>query len=110
VADRHQPFVDVVGFLDDVFLARRLVLRNLHRLERMRQRVRELLHPVGIARPAEHAVDHRHVAEQIGNDAMVRLALNVVEQHGTAAVHVLLQPGDLQVRIDRLVGLDQFAV
>ena len=40
---------------------------------------------------------------------MVRLALDVVEQDRTAAIHVLLQAGDLQVGIDLLVGLDQFA-
>ncbi len=109
VADRHHPFVDVVRLVDDEFLARRLALRDLHRRNRMRQRVRQLLHPLGIVLPAEHAVDDRHVAEQIGDDAMIGLALDVVEQHRTAAVHVLLQAGDLEVRIDFLVGLDQFA-
>jgi hypothetical protein len=29
---------------------------------------------------------------------------------GTAAVHVLLQAGDFEIRIDRLVGLDQVAL
>ena len=40
---------------------------------------------------------------------MVRLALDGVEQDRTTAIHVLLQAGDLEVRIDFLVGLDQFA-
>ena len=57
MADRHHPFVDVVGLLDDEFLARRFALRDFHRLERMRQRVRELLHALGVVLPAEHAVD-----------------------------------------------------
>ena len=72
--------------------------------------MRELLHPVGIVLPAEHLVDDRHVAEQIGDDAMVRLAFDVVEQDRAAAIHVLLQAGDLQIGIDFLVGLDQFAL
>ncbi len=110
VADRHQPFVYVVGLLDHVLLARRLALRDLHGLERMRQRMRELAHPLGVVLPAEHAVDDRHVAEQIGDDAMIGLALDVVEQDRAAAIHVLLQPGDLKVGIDFLVGLDQLAV
>ena len=109
VADRHHPLVDVVRLLDDEFLTRRLALRDLDGLDRMRQRVGQLLHPLGVVLPAEHAIDDRHVAEQIGDDAMVRLAFDVVEQHRTAAVHVLLQAGDLKVGIDLLVGLDQFA-
>ncbi len=109
VTDRHHPFVDVVRLLDDEFLARRFALRDLDRLERMRQRVRQLPHALGVVFPAEHAVDDRNVAEQIGDDPVVRLALDVVEQDRTAAVHVLLQAGDLQVGIDLLVGLDQFA-
>jgi hypothetical protein len=109
VADRHDPLVDVVGLLDHVLLARRLALRNLHRRERMRQRMGEppgALHVVG---PAEHLVDDVHVAEQVGDDAVVRLARHVVEEHRAAAVHVLLQAGDLEIRVDRLVGLDQVA-
>ncbi len=42
VADRHHPFVDVVRLLDHELLARRLALRDLDRLERMRQRIGEL--------------------------------------------------------------------
>jgi hypothetical protein len=33
--DRHHPFVDVARLLDHVLLARRLTLRDFHRLERM---------------------------------------------------------------------------
>ena len=98
------------GFLIDVLLARRLVLRNLHRLERLAQRLGELAHALGVALPAEHLVDDVHVAEQIGDDAVVGLALDVVEHHRAAAVHVLLQAGDLEVGIDLLVGLDQVAL
>src|SRR5262249_36942587 len=57
--------------------------------------------------PSEHLVDHLHVAEQVGDDAVMGLALDIVEQHRTAAVHVLLQAGDFEVGIDRFVGLDQ---
>jgi hypothetical protein len=67
----------------------------------------ELLHPLGVVLPAEHLVDHLHVAEQVGDDAVMGLAFDIVEQHRTAAVHVLLQPGDFEVGIDRFVGLDQ---
>jgi len=109
MADWHHPLVDVVRLLDKEFLAWRFALRDLDRLHRMRQRVGELLDAVGVVPPAEHAVDDRHVAEQVGDDAMVRLAFNGVEQHRAAAIHVLLQAGDLQVGIDLLVGLDQFA-
>ena len=65
---------------------------------------------LGVGIPAEHLVDHRHVAEQIGDDAMIGLALDVVEQHRTAAVHVLLQARHFEVRIDFPVGLDQVAL
>ena len=41
---------------------------------------------------------------------MIGLAFDVVEQHRAAAIHVLLQAGDFEVRIDRLVGLDQVAL
>ena len=40
---------------------------------------------------------------------MVRLALDVVEDDRAAAVHQLLQAGDLEVGIDLLVRLDQIA-
>jgi hypothetical protein len=76
----------------------------------MAQRIGELLHPLGVVLPAEHLVDHLHVAEQVGDDAVMGLALDVGEQHRTAAVHVLLQPGDFEIGIDRLVGLDQVAL
>jgi hypothetical protein len=41
---------------------------------------------------------------------VIGLALDVVEQHRAAAVHVLLQAGDLEVGIDLLLGLDQVAL
>ena len=40
---------------------------------------------------------------------MVRLAFHVMKHHRAAAIHVLLQPGDLKVGIDLLVGFDQVA-
>src|SRR5262245_61206739 len=108
--DRHHVLVDVLRLLDDVLLARRLALRDLDRLERMAERIGELPHAFGIVVPAEHLVDDLHVAEQIGDDAVVGLALDVLKQDRTAAVHVLLQAGDLEVGIDGLVGLDQVAL
>src|SRR5262249_3102020 len=93
VADRYHPFVDVARILDDVFLAWRLALRNFRRLYRMRQRISELAHSLGIVLPAEHAIDDRHVAEQIGDHAMIWLALDLVEQDRATAIHVFLQAG-----------------
>ncbi len=107
VPDRHHVLVHVLGILDHVLLARRLVLRDLDRLERVAQCIGELLHAFGIILPAEHLVDHLHIAEQVGDHAVIGLALDVVEQHRAAAIHVLLQAGDLEVGIDDLVGLDQ---
>ena len=102
--------VHVLRILDDVLLARRLVLRDLDRLERMAERIGELLHALGVILPAEHLVDDFDVAEQVGEHAVIGLAFDIVEQHWTAAIHVLLQSGDLEVRVDRLVGLDQVAL
>ena len=110
VPDRHHVLVHVLRILDDVFLARRLALRNLDRLERMRERIGELARALDVVLPAEHLVDDVDVAEQVGEHAVVRLALDVVEQHRAAAVEMLLQAGDFEVGVDRLVGLDQVAL
>ena len=75
----------------------------------MRQRVCELARAFDVIGPSEHLVDDVHVAKQIGDDAMVGLALDVVEQHRAAAIEMLLQSGDLEIGVDRLVGLDQIA-
>ena len=40
---------------------------------------------------AEHLVIDVHVAEQVGDDPMVRLALHVVTQDRAATFHVLSQ-------------------
>ena len=80
------------------------------RRERVRQRVRELARAVGVVGPAEHLVDHFDVAEQVGEQAMIGLALDVVEQDRAAAVHLLLDRGEFQIGIDLLVGLDQVAL
>jgi hypothetical protein len=110
VPDRHHEFVDVLRALDDDLLAGRVFLRSIRPAERVGKRVRELARAVAIVGPAEHLVDDVHVAEQVGDDAVVRLALDVVEQHRAAAVHVLLKAGDLEIGIDFLVGLDQVAL
>ena len=109
VPDRHHVFVDVLRVLDHHLLARRHALHDLDRLERIGQRVRELAGAIGVVGPAEHLVDDVHVAEQIGEQAVVGLALHLVEQHRAGAIEMLLQAGDLEVGIDRLVGLDQVA-
>ena len=110
VTDRHHVLVHVLRILDDVLLARRLVLRDLDRLERMAERIGELLHALGVVLPAEHLVDDLDVAEQVGEHAVIGLAFDIVEQDRAAAIHVLLQSGDFEIRIDRLVGLDQVAL
>src|SRR5262245_36229484 len=76
----------------------------------MAERIGELPHAFGVVLPAEHLVDDLHVAEQIGHHAVLGLALDVLEQHRTATVHVLLQAGHFEVGIDGLVGLDQVAL
>ena len=38
------------------------------------------------------------------------VALHLVEQHRAGAIEMLLQTGDFEVWIDRLVGLDQIAL
>src|SRR6476619_2980392 len=95
VTDRHDVLVHVLRILDDVLLARRLVLRDLDRLERMAERIGELLHSLGVVLPAEHLVDDLDVAEQVGEHAVIGLAFDIVEQHWTATIHVLLQAGNL---------------
>jgi hypothetical protein len=110
VPDRHQVLVHVLWRLDHVLLAGSLVLGDLNRLERMAERIGELLDPLGIILPAEHLVDHLHVAEQVGQDTVMRFAFDIAEQNRTAAIHVLLQTGDFEVRIDGLVSLDQIAL
>ena len=109
VPDRHHVVVDLFRVLDHDLLAGRDALHHLLRLDRMRQRVGELARAVGVVLPAEHLVDDVHVAEQVGDEAVVRLALHLVEQHRAGAIEVLLQAGHLEVGIDRLVALDQVA-
>jgi hypothetical protein len=60
--------------------------------------------------PAEQLADDVHVAEKIGNTAMVRLPLDVVKKDRATTVQLFLNSGDLQVRIDLFVGLDQVAI
>ena len=70
----------------------------------------DLAGTLDIVLPTEHLVDDVHVAEQVGDDPVVRFALDVVKEDWAAAVHVLLQPGNLEIRIDRLIGFDQIAL
>ena len=68
------------------------------------------MHPLGVALPPEHLVDHLDVAEQVGEHAVIGLALDLVENDRATAVEVLLQAGHLEIGIDLLVGLDQVAL
>ncbi len=102
-------FIDVVRLLYHDFLTRRLGLRDFLRRHRLRKRPRQLLCALLVVRPAEHGVDHFDVAKQVGYDLVVRLAFDVGEDNRTAAVHQLLQAGDLEVGIHLLVRLDQIA-
>ena len=65
VPDRHHVLVHIFRRLDHVLLAGGFVLGDLDRLERMAERIGKLLDPLGIILPAEHLVDHLHVAEQV---------------------------------------------
>ena len=76
----------------------------------LRKACGDLARALDIILPTEHLVDDVHIAEQIGDDPVVRLALYVVEDDRAAAIHVLLQPGNLEIRIDRFVGFDQIAL
>jgi len=110
VPDGHEPLVhfEIVG--DDLFLHRRLVLRDDLGRDRVGQRLGQLLRPVLAVRPAEVAVDDVHVREQVRDRARVRVPLHVVEQHGVAAVEMLLHAGELEVAIDQDVGLEEEAL
>ncbi len=110
VPDRHHVRVDVLRIEHDVLLHRRVGLGDDLGLERLAERRRDMTGARDVILPAKHLVDDVHVAEQVGDHPVVRLALDVVEHHRAAAVHVLLQAGDLKVRVDRLVGLDQIAL
>ena len=102
--------VHIFRRFNDVLLAGRLALPDLHRLKRMPERVGKLLDAFGIIPPAEHLVDHLHVAEQVRKHPVIGLALHVVEQDRAAAVHVLLQARDFEVGVDGFFSLDQVAL
>ena len=109
VTDRNHEFVDVGRVLDHHLLARRLVAADLDRRQRMLQSPSQLAGAVGVVLPTEHLVDDVHVGEQIGDDAMIGLVLDVVEEDRTSAVQVLLDRCDLEIRIHLGVGFDQVA-
>src|SRR5208283_2724956 len=77
MADRHHVLVNVIWSEDDMLLHRRLLLllRNNHRLERLAEGLGNFARALYIVLPAEHLVDDVHVAEQVGDDPVIRLAL-----------------------------------
>ena len=109
MADRYEVFVDVGRVGDHHLLTGRLRLQDLARRQRLRQRPRQFPGPLLVARPAEHGVDDIDVAEQIGENPVVRLGFHIVEDDRAAAIHQFLEPGHFQVGVDFLVGLDQLA-
>jgi hypothetical protein len=110
VPDRHHVLVDVLRVLDDDFLAGRVFLRDLDRRQRLPERLRDPAHAVGIVLPAEHLVDDVHVAEKIRDDAVMGLALDVLEENGARAVEMLLEARHLEIGIDFLRRLDEVAL
>ena len=106
VADRHDVVVGFGRFLVNLFLHRRVFLIDDDRRNRMRDRVGQFSGPIGVIFPAEHLVDDVHVAEQVGDAAMLGLALDVVEKDRAAAVQLFLDAGDFQIGVDFFVGDD----
>ena len=107
VTNRRDVLVDVEIVGDDLFLTRRVALRDFHRLERPVHRIRNGSGAVHRAREPEHLVDDVDVGEEIRDHAGVRLALDMVEHQHRPAVEMLLEAGDFQVRIHGLVGDQQ---
>ncbi len=76
---------------------------------RMGDRIGEFSRAVGVIFPTEHLVDDVHVAEEIGDAAMLRLALDVVEKDRATAVQLFLDAGDFQIGVDLFLGDDDVA-
>ena len=107
VADRHDVLVDLEVVGDDLLLAGRVVLRDLHRGQGMGERVSQFAGPRHRRLPAEHPVDDIHVGEQVRDRPRGGVPFDVFEQDRTAAVQLLLHAGHLEVRIDRRVGFQE---
>jgi hypothetical protein len=103
---RHDvPHVEVLRQHD--FLAG--TVRHLHRGNRIAQRLhRPVLDPAWVL-DVEELGDAFGAGEDVVADPRVRVALDPVEEEGSAAVEVLLDRGDLEVRIDLHIGADQLA-
>ncbi len=75
----------------------------------MRKSIGQFSRAVRVVFPAENLIDDIHVAEEIGNAAMMGLAFDAIEQDGAPTVQLFLNSRDLSVRIDLFVGLYEVA-
>ena len=66
-----------VALADDVFLYRRLLLRDDLWLQRLAKRFGDLACALDIVLPTEHLVDDVHIAEQVRDHPVIWLALDV---------------------------------
>ena len=109
MADREAPLfhVEIIG--NDVFLARRFVLRNDDGRDGMGQRVGQIARATLAVLPAEHAIHEIHVGKQVRHRAQVRITGDVVKQDRQAAVQTLLNPRDFDIGTDGDIGLDQLS-
>ena len=110
MAHRHHIIVHILRVLDHHFLTRRVLLGDDHRRQGMGQRLGQLHRAFAVVRPAEHLVHHIDIAEQIGHDPVVGLALHIVEQRRATAIQMFLQADNFEVGVDLLVRFDQIAL
>ena len=104
MTDRHDEVVGFRRLFINFFLHRRVFLIDDDGRDRMGDGVGELAGAIGVILPAEHLVDDVHVAEQVGDTAMLRLAFDVIEKDRATAVELFLNAGEFQVRVDLFVG------
>ena len=104
MTDRHDEVVCFRRFLINFFLHRRIFLIDDDGRDRMGDGVGEFSGAIGVIFPAEHLVDDVHVAEQIGDTAMLRFAFDVIKKDRAAAVELFLNAGEFQVGVDLFVG------
>ena len=103
---RHDvPHVDVLG--QHHFLAGAVL--HLDRRQRIAQRLDDLVLELSRIVDVQEPGDPLGAREDVVADARVRIALHLVEEQGGAAVEVLLDRRDLEVRVDLHVGADQLA-
>jgi hypothetical protein len=79
VANRDDEFVGFSRLLVNFFLNRGVFLIDHDGRNRMGEGIGKLASAVRVIFPAEHLVDDAHIAEQVGDRAVMRLAFDVVE-------------------------------